>query len=953
MDRLLDRPFALAALGAVVVLLLLALRALKAHREQSEGSIPGLDGLLGAGHYEQAAALLLDHDRPNDAIELYLRAQKPGRAAQIAARFGNHRLAGELYERAGDPRRAAQSYQRAGMTERARELTPPEEAARTLSENALTSSHNDRKKTRRPDLVEPAVSAPAAQPNPEERFRSLLVMSRSDDVARMEMQQAAQSAAETALAEGDLRKAADIYRDAGLHDEAIHLYANVLGLPGDAAPLVAARGHHDRAAELYELAGQKERAASAWAELARRSGQPEVWVDRIERLDPKLALTVMEEAVSARPISRLNVKLHYRYAVLLETLGERVRALETYLSVNGAAGTTYLDTEQRVRELRRFVSSDVVPTPPRKATDDRRGMSGAELASPQVSTLLLSGRLSGREIPAEEVARIAQEAAIAAIKHTRRSSHPPPSSGRRTQRKRTDGEQAARGLESGTFSFELLTDAAVREAREGPSVEHLRQFTNGRPCNLQNIEVYYRLGLAWLAAGEWNAALECFDSVENTSAGYRDAYRRAGEIRRWQKAHGNKITLDMGDGSTAQSPSPSRYELRGELGRGGMAVVYRAVDTVLGRDVALKFLAEQALEKRELREMFQREARSVAQLNHPNIVTIHDFGVLDGRTFIAMEYVEGRTVDDLIAEQGHMPVVESLRVVVQVLDALEYAHGRQIIHRDIKPSNMMRSTSGLVKLMDFGLAKSVSSEAKSSMIIGTPAYMAPEQLSGGLIDRRTDLYAIGASLFEMLTGRLPFETFARPLEPPRASAVVSTIPAAVDEILRLAMTSDPDKRFQSAAEFASPIRRMLAAIDKVSATPPPTSVTSPLNVSRPDPRGGQRPITQVQVAPAPSKQTTADRPGARLQQKSSKILGAPPRRPSAPPDASAPMATMQLHGASLGAPQPLGLLPSAPHEAAPRVRASTRPLIASETSSGSEPAPFELPRTPLSTPPPA
>jgi serine/threonine-protein kinase len=255
--------------------------------------------------------------------------------------------------------------------------------------------------------------------------------------------------------------------------------------------------------------------------------------------------------------------------------------------------------------------------------------------------------------------------------------------------------------------------------------------------------------------------------------------------------------------------------------------------------------------------------------------------------------------------------------------------------------------------MDFGLAKSVSSEAKSSMIIGTPAYMAPEQLSGGLIDRRTDLYAIGASLFEMLTGRLPFETFARPLEPPRASGVVSTIPAAVDEILRVAMTSDPEKRFQSAAEFASPIRRMLAAIDKVSATPLPTSATAPLTVSRPDPRGGQRPITQVQIAPPPSKQTTADRPGARMQQKSSKVLGAPPRRPSAPPDAPAPMATMQLHGASLGAPTPLGPLPCAPHEAAPRVRASTRPLIAAETSPETEPAPFELPRAPLSTPPPA
>ncbi len=245
-----------------------------------------------------------------------------------------------------------------------------------------------------------------------------------------------------------------------------------------------------------------------------------------------------------------------------------------------------------------------------------------------------------------------------------------------------------------------------------------------------------------------------------------------------------------------------------------MAVVYRATDTVLGRDVALKFIADEALGRREFREMFLREARSVAQLNHPNIVTIYDVGSLEGRTFIAMELVEGQTLEHHVVEQKKLSVVEALRATLQVLQALEYAHGRQIIHRDIKPSNMMRTASGDGEAHGLRPRQVLDHATKASVIAGTPAYMPPEQFAGQNVDHRADLYAVGVSLFEMLTGELPFPSPLRTGEAPSVRALVPQVPALVDDVLRRVLDIDPARRFQSARQFAAPLQKVLAVFDR-------------------------------------------------------------------------------------------------------------------------------------------
>ncbi|MEZ4411285.1 MAG: hypothetical protein R3A52_33105, partial [Polyangiales bacterium] len=320
MEALLDHPAALVGLLAVVIALLVALKRVReAQDARAKEAFPGLDKLLTEGRYDEAARLALQHERPDDAIELYLRAQSPGRAAQVAARKGDHRLAGELYERAGDRERAAASYERAGMTAKARELNPA-----GAGSSPPVAPGSNRPAPRAISGAPPQPLAPVE--SPEARFQRLLAAKPADDAGRVELQQSALAAAESALASGELRRAADIYREAGLFDEAVHLLVNVLGQPGEAAPLLAARGHHDRAAELYELAGQKERAAATWAEVARTSGHVERYIDRIERLDRGLAAKVVGESLGAAAPRRENAELHYRYGQRLEALGERVKA---------------------------------------------------------------------------------------------------------------------------------------------------------------------------------------------------------------------------------------------------------------------------------------------------------------------------------------------------------------------------------------------------------------------------------------------------------------------------------------------------------------------------------------------------------------------------------------------------------------------------------------------------
>ena len=201
------------------------------------------------------------------------------------------------------------------------------------------------------------------------------------------------------------------------------------------------------------------------------------------------------------------------------------------------------------------------------------------------------------------------------------------------------------------------------------------------------------------------------------------------------------------------------YEVLAELGRGGMGVVYKAHEMSLQRVVALKVLPALLAGDPEFVRRFEREARSVAQLNHPNIVTIYAVGEHDGNHFIAMEYIKGKTVTTAVQEDGPFEVRRAMELLAQAADALAEAHNKDIIHRDIKPHNIMIDQAGRVKIMDFGLAKALSgatSLTAAGTAMGTPAYMSPEQCQGKALDPRTDIYSLGVTFFEMLAGRPPF-----------------------------------------------------------------------------------------------------------------------------------------------------------------------------------------------------
>jgi serine/threonine protein kinase len=271
------------------------------------------------------------------------------------------------------------------------------------------------------------------------------------------------------------------------------------------------------------------------------------------------------------------------------------------------------------------------------------------------------------------------------------------------------------------------------------------------------------------------------------------------------------------------------YRIERPLGAGGMGEVYLAYDSKLKRRVALKTLPAEFVLDDERIKRFEREARAVSALNHPNIVTIYDFGQADGINYIVTELIEGKTVRELINTKP--PLKETLSIVSQTCDALSAAHKLGIVHRDIKPENIMVRPDGYVKVLDFGLAKlnpqagtfqiSLTNYTQKGMIIGTLAYMSPEQVSDDNVDHRTDLWSLGVVLYEMLTGVNPFKGENRQatlnailtLDPPRVSELNPSLPAELDAILSKALEKDADVSYQTASDIRADLKRVRREID--------------------------------------------------------------------------------------------------------------------------------------------
>src|SRR5437667_6614584 len=270
-----------------------------------------------------------------------------------------------------------------------------------------------------------------------------------------------------------------------------------------------------------------------------------------------------------------------------------------------------------------------------------------------------------------------------------------------------------------------------------------------------------------------------------------------------------------------------KFELHQLIGEGAMGVVWKAYDSVLRRYVALKLLPARVSRTGDIRERFLREARAAGVLQHSNIVTIYDLGEAENQLFIAMELVDGRDLSAIITEHEPLPLERKLDIVIEVLEALTYAHNRGVIHRDIKPSNVRIATDGGIKIMDFGIARLQSAEfTGSGAIVGTPSYMAPEQITNGAIGPATDLFAVGCLLYELLGYRKPFEAETihgvlyqvLTTDPPALRTMAPSIPAALERVVTKAMNKVPEDRYDSAQQMQSALVAIRAALSGAGQT---------------------------------------------------------------------------------------------------------------------------------------
>ena len=299
-----------------------------------------------------------------------------------------------------------------------------------------------------------------------------------------------------------------------------------------------------------------------------------------------------------------------------------------------------------------------------------------------------------------------------------------------------------------------------------------------------------------------------------------------------------------------------KYQVRGVLGRGAMGTVYDAWDPVIDRRVAIKTvrLPESGdAEAADALDRFKREAQAAGRLTHPNIVGVFDYGETDEVAFIVMEFVQGSSLKEMLDANLRLPVAEAVRIMDSVLAGLAYSHGRGVIHRDIKPANVMvAAPDGQAKIADFGIARIESSSmTQAGTVMGTPAYMSPEQFMGQVVDQRTDIYSCGIMLYQLLAGERPYEGSMTSImhkvmttTPPAPSELTVTSPRTLDRVVARAMARRPEDRYADAAEFAEALRNPPVAIDpepdidatvmapRLSPAAPPPAVPPPVAAQR-------------------------------------------------------------------------------------------------------------------------
>ena len=347
-------------------------------------------------------------------------------------------------------------------------------------------------------------------------------------------------------------------------------------------------------------------------------------------------------------------------------------------------------------------------------------------------------------------------------------------------------------------------------------------------------ELLYNLGLDFERKRQFSKALSTYHLIIGDGKDYNDLSERIPKLK------GVEATLIFGGGGASHpgdigatlvnmdtKPTLGRYEVVDELGRGAMGIVYKGEDPKIHRTVAIKTVRLSDFDENlidEMKDRFFREAESAGLLTHPNIVTIYDAGEEHDLAYIAMEFLKGKDLEAYTEKGKLLPVRETLSIIVQVAEALEYAHGKGVVHRDIKPANIMRNEeTGEVKVTDFGIARiTSSSKTKTGVIMGTPSYMSPEQVSGKKVDGRSDIFSLGVVLFEMLCGEKPFTgddmtslmyMIAKERQP-SIKSLNPKVPGVVEKVIDKALEKEVNKRYQKAGQVAEHLKVIIRKIDE-------------------------------------------------------------------------------------------------------------------------------------------
>ncbi|MFH1808271.1 MAG: protein kinase [Pseudomonadota bacterium] len=730
------------------------------------------------GHAIEAGQLLLDHDHVRKAVSLLQTLQprdaeaagglleKAGRVEEAHEQF---RRAGDFYVEHGEAGRAGKCYYRAGMN----------------------------------DLARPFL---------EQSWEQIFRPDKPHDVASMLLEVGAVHAAGLAFSRA-ASAIADVDESRKLARRAASLLAKG-GDPDAGAVLLERTGQLADAAELYAHAGSIDKAVTLLSSIKASARAGEILL-KVGQIDRAIDCYVDAGEVSRAAEIAITSGRARQGAALLERIG------------NSAAAIQLLEQSGELREAAEMLRSGGDPA--RAAAMYERGgeYSLAAALYENNGELQRAAALFGKAGERAKAARLYLK-----VGHLREASAVLGGS--------VDDDTRPLHAELGARFGEL--------GASGQALEHLMAAVAGTPLSPQNYGVYFHLGRLYEQLGDVTTALALFQqiyginpyleglvgriqelqanklqSMQPTSPAHSPPQARPADPRFAETMGGTGptsglVAIDTQTGRAPLVDAKERYRIDGELGRGAMGKVLKAFDTVLQRGVALKTLPEVLASDTKAQSAFLAEARAAAALHHPHIVTLFDVGITNGVPYIAMELVEGGDLATFLSSHPQTSLAQRLRLLAEVASALAAAHQRGIVHRDVKPGNILLDVEGHTRLADFGIARARHKQEASTTPVGTPFYMSPEQVRGSSVDLRADIYSLGVVMFQVSSGRLPFEEgdvlqhhIATPA--PLLRAVAPGTPEALERLVQSCLQKDPGARPQSASAVRSALEVIAQSLE--------------------------------------------------------------------------------------------------------------------------------------------